>query len=357
MTTPPPRERQVLCVNCLYQFIWNGDTISRLGENGDFEDLSLSEAHFSQRAFLMKDSFIECPNTDVPTHRIPIEFALYEPPVIIGFVGDTHAGKTCLLASMAGEIEGNKLRQYGLLKGAANEARHQDYLRQLVRPLFEERVAPPRTGITDFVQYADAVLLRTVNSNRIFPLVLFDIAGESLRGYQESATAVRFLNAVSALIFVVDPDRFDRPMGDPTFGPATSSLRWAIEPGGGSRLQVPAALAVTKSDLLRFEPPVDRWMIDPPSSARLLDGEQVYAQSRDVYAFLRDRGADVWLEPVDAYERTTLHFVSATGVAFDPKEKLFARQVRPRRVLEPLVSVLAMKGFLDAEFVRGRIGY
>jgi hypothetical protein len=46
--------------------------------------------------------------------------------------------------------------------------------------------------------------------------------------------------------------------------------------------------------------------------------------------------------------KCTLHFVSATGARWrDSSNDVLAREVQPLRVLEPLLAILAMKGFLD----------
>jgi hypothetical protein len=68
------------------------------------------------------------------------------------------------------------------------------------------------------------------------------------------------------------------------------------------------------------------------------------AESRAAYAFLYQRGALAWLQPFHECRRCTLHFVSATGA--EPRDGVYPRGVRPRRVLEPLVALLAMTGIL-----------
>jgi len=113
-------------------------------------------------------------------------------------------------------------------------------------------------------------------------------------------------------------------------------------PGGIERL--PAVIAVTKADRLRYVPPVDRWL--RRSNERTVDAGRIRAESRDVYAYLHQLGAYASLRPFTAFPRCTLHFVSASGGDANPagnvSDRHFPRGIRPTRVLEPLVSILAM---------------
>ncbi|MGW1123201.1 hypothetical protein ACWD5B_39925, partial [Streptomyces tanashiensis] len=113
-------------------------------------------------------------------------------------------------------------------------------------------------------------------------------------------------------------------------------------PGRGGLVAAPAALAVNKSDLVRFELVVDRWL------GRALPGRHDAAalreESRDAYAFLAHHASAAWLKPFDDCADCTLHFVAATGG--QARGDRFPHGARPRRVLAPLLSLFAMCGLL-----------
>ncbi|WP_007516583.1 MULTISPECIES: TRAFAC clade GTPase domain-containing protein [Pseudofrankia] len=346
------------CVNCLEPFEWDGKQAYRRRSVGaPAQPVDLPAQTDPRWGFAIQDTFIRCPNEeDGDPHFFPVEFALYGRPVVIGFVGNSSAGKTCLLAAMTGEIDRNRLEPYGLQTEPINMGEHLDYVEKIVDPLFERGKAPPHTEVVDLVTYKDAVLLRTA-AGRTFPLVFFDANGESLKGLQGSHAAVRFLHRVDGLVFVADPTLVaDAHMrGDPTYTATLASLRWA-RATGQARFTIPTAIAITKSDLMRFDPPVDQWLNRPPRPGGV-DLGLLEQESRDAYAFLHQRGATAWLAPVNQFEQCTLHFVSASGAAYDDATDYFVRPARPRRVLEPLVALLAALDVLDGEFVRGASGF
>ena len=344
-------------MNCLEPFDWNGARAYRRNSpSAPWDEVDLPPPSDPRWGAAMQAAFIRCPNEENGVHYFPVEFALFEEPKVIGFVGDSSAGKTCLLAAIAGEIERNKLEPYGLQTEPANMAHHAAYVRELVNPFFQEGLPPPHTPFKRLVEFEDAILVRSGAGT--FPVVFFDTAGDQLKDFESSHLAVRFLHRVDGLIFVADPTQTDdgTSRGDPTHMAAIASLRWA-HGNGQDRFTIPAAVAITKSDLLRFEPPVDRWLSRPPARTGGVDPRLLIEESRDAYAFLHHRGATGWLMPMSRFDQCTLHFVSASGCAYDREANLFTRPARPRRVLEPLVALLATIGVLDGGLARGAYGY
>lgn len=127
--------------------------------------------------------------------------------------------------------------------------------------------------------------------------------------------------------------------GDVAFGTVLDRL-----PRTGPYLETPAAMVLGKSDLLRFQPPVDRWLGENPPAA--LGPDHFLEESGDVHALLRQYAGPAWLRPFDAFRRCTLHIASATGG--QEKQGRFPAGTGPRRVLEPLLSLLAMHGIIEA---------
>ncbi len=104
---------------------------------------------------------------------------------------------------------------------------------------------------------------------------------------------------------------------------------------------MPAATVVAKSDLLIHRyPEVSRWLLRED-----LDMSKVEQESEDVYAFLAANNADEYLRPAHSFIDTTLHFISAAGTAVERSGKY--PEFRPRRVLQPLLTLLATIGAVD----------
>jgi hypothetical protein len=280
----------------------------------------------------------------MPTHFLPATYWSYRDPLVIALVGAPMSGKTMLLAAMIREAFRDGLTAYGVQTAALDLRRHDAYQRRFVAP-FEGGELLPGTheGITE---PADILLMRSPTGSR--PVVFYDVAGEDLLRTDAFGPSTRHLLAADAVLFV-------HPLDDP----ADANTAWCFEltserllsrPGGAQH--IPAAIAVTKSDRLRYVPPVDRWLRSSETSP--LDAARIRAQSRDVYAYLHSRDALGSLRPYEFLDRCTLHFVSATGgdpipigPVTDPARLRFPRGVRPAQVLAPLVAILAMTGVIS----------
>jgi Double-GTPase 2 len=341
----------VRCPICLDLFEWSEDepfftlTGDERWQEVDFSRIT-DPVKYEER---VRKAYRRCPNPsgDTSTHYLPAAYLRYEPPLVIGVVGETDSGKTHLLAAMVGEIERGGLRSFGLSTRAVDVQLHARFLDNNVRPLLDqgkELEHTKRRGEKDDVELADALLF--VRAGRTKPVALFDVSGEDL---ERDVRATQFLAVVDGLIFVVDPARavpgqaagatqHASVAGDPTFAVMLDRPRTT------TRLTIPAVVVITKADRLRFEPPVDRWLRAASSDGQI-DPEAIHRESRDAYAFLHAHGARAWLRPFADCQRCTLHFASATGGS--PRGGSFPWGVRPRRVLEPLVALLAMTGVLD----------
>lgn len=165
-------------------------------------------------------------------------------------------------------------------------------------------------------------------------MALFDVAGDELTSVDN---AKRFLELVDGLIFVVDPAQLrSGGPGDETFNTVLGLLQ-----ASGRPPHVSSALVLNKADLARFDDPITRWLrLDLTE----IDAELILNESADVYAYLHSKGAQAWTRPYDECAKATLHVASATGGA--EQDGVYPRGVTPRRVLGPLIPVLAMTGVL-----------
>ncbi|MGW2013988.1 hypothetical protein [Streptomyces sp. NPDC001927] len=349
---PAARRRGRMCPHCLLSVEYDESLLVTIDAKGNRLPLDLAaEQRPAHRRELLRKAYHLCPHAGPgdEAHELPVPYLTNGEPLSIAFVGSSSVGKTHLLAAMLGEVELGGLERYGLKCLPLNPDTHRAFLRERVQSLQQGR----RLGSTvqqTFARFADGLLVSARGATPR-PVVFFDLAGEDLA---QDGAVTNFLSGVDAFVFVLDPLRalrmpaLDpvreqdglplRDLGDEAF---TTVLNRLERPADGL-IGAPAAIAVNKSDLVRFEPAVDRWLgrALPPR----IDREALRAESRDAYAFLAHHASRAWLKPFDDSARCTLHFVAATGG--QAKGDRFPHGARSRRVLAPLLSIFAMCGLL-----------
>jgi len=216
-------------------------------------------------------------------------------------------------------------------------AQHAEFRKGQIDPFLRgEKLAGSGPGTTG---YADFLLVRTAAGER--PVIFFDTAGEDFRadtlGHSRGS---RFLLNTSALMFVEDADVVMSGDGAGNDWINDALGRLGVVPHLRS---IPTTVVLTKSDLLRYTHPADRWLRRQDDRGPLRANDFL-DESRDVYAVLDKFGAHFVRDLYERFDRCTLHFVSATGVAVEGKS--YPRGVHPMRVLRPLISLLAMTGVL-----------
>jgi hypothetical protein len=353
----------------LHEFSWDGkSSLFTRDEQGIFKPLDISAiTDASRREERLSRAYVRCPNPKEdppedtpPEHHLPIDYMRYQEPLVIGFIGAVESGKSTLLAMMIDQLDGNKLLRYGFAVQPLVQEDHErfrdEHLRKLLRG---ETLDRTRAAQESTIEFTDGFLL--VHGDDIKkPVVFFDVGGEALGRVgtvrnPANNRATRFLQAVSALIFVVDPehligpggpgaDAMGRPAGDDTFRRVLGDIRRSSgQPA--QYLDIPAAIVLGKADLLRLDPVIARWL-NAADYGSAVDPLQIRAESKDVYAFLHQHQGESWLLPFDGFKHCTLHVVSATGSKAS-KER-YSQRLRPRRVLQPLIAILAMTGVLNS---------
>ncbi|MGI5239555.1 hypothetical protein [Dactylosporangium sp. CA-139066] len=287
------------------------------------------------------------------THYLPDRYGDYGDPIVIGLVGHRAAGKTLLLAAMVEALRSSlDLAELGLRVERLDEAIEHNYMTRFVEPFCHRREQLPLTQISP-IAFSYVAKVYSAHAKRDFAVAFFDVAGEQLRRRRSGDRFLdtSFLSAVSALLFVVDPEKalptvLGEPAtvyGDPAFNAVLDRLVEVRGESGTQFLPIPAAMVVAKSDLLaarRSE--VEGWL-SRDDTANLYT---VAEESEEVYEFLATNGAERFLSPVNRVSDVSLHFASAAGVA--PVDGHFpAEGFGPKRVLRPLLSLFAMTGVID----------
>lgn len=348
----------VLCPVCLDHIEWPDQLYRRAVRDGNvvWEELDLStQTNPTKRAYLRALAFVRCPHPSedgTPEHYLPAVHNDYDKPIIIGLVGRAASGKTHLLVAMLAQLLRGGLSRHGLHFEIADKMQHKE---------FEDRIRSLHAGTqlqstTELLQTFASYLLVRSRGREPKPLIFFDIAGEDFNDTELADTKTAgFLLGADALLFVDDP-----VLGLPAWRPHAKSVeqRAAVQgnnnafDGALTRLRkqqdmeaLPIAVALTKADQLRYEYPVDHWLRRDDLS-QPLDATPFREESRDVYAVLQRYQAQPMLNVYAQFTRRTMHFVSATGGAPDSTGR-FPRGLRSARVLQPLLALLAMTGFLD----------
>jgi hypothetical protein len=318
----------VRCYTCQDAFTWAaGIPLFYQRVDGEYEPLPpMQGIDERKRRDARLDAWVRCPNPSgdmEEEHYLPAAYGSFGPPLAIGLIGASNTGKSHLLAAMIRQIQKDGLAAVGLRTRPANLELHRRYVARYVDRLFRQGEDLGRTAGTeeDGFSLDDAFLVDDGRRSRA--VAFFDVLGEPLiRG----SRSMRFILAMDALIFVVDPEmatgvrgqgKADR-VGDLAF--ETVLRRFAEQ---RDAFTIPIAVAISKCDKIKFEHPVADWICRPElaaysarESARPPDEiiRHIIDESRDAYAYLHKyEEARPWLRPVNEFRQATLHFVSATG--------------------------------------------
>ncbi|WP_433256944.1 TRAFAC clade GTPase domain-containing protein [Streptosporangium sp. CA-135522] len=346
--TPGDGATTVVCPYCLWELDWEALPLV-LRKHDEIIYLE-REPGESETRWLQRTANAEriC-DADGSEHYLPCDYGDYK-PMIIGIVGSTAAGKTHLLAAMIDQlvqtIQVNV--RHNLTISPLDTVMHRQFMLEKVFPFTTTRKVLGRTRREDEVAFVCALRARNDVTGEKHALVFFDVSGEFFD--DADLRSLHFISIVDALLFVADGEKLDEflrrsapRLADPAFMEPFGHIDRLRNPRQKAMLPLPAALVVAKSDLLRWLPLVDGWLRADDD----MDLDTVEEETEEAYVFLQSHNAQSWLHPVVHCQDSTIHFVSASGVAKMDDTVFPERGFGPRRVLRPLLSLLAMKGIIQ----------
>ncbi|MBA4232480.1 MAG: hypothetical protein C0465_17925 [Ralstonia sp.] len=285
-------------------------------------------------------------------------------------IGAPDAGKTHYIAVLVDRLSKQVAPALGMSFYSADEATTTRYRHEIYETLFEkhQRLDKTATGETNIKVRKPLVYVLRKSGGGLFgdwlaksvTLSFFDSAGEDFGAEDKTSAFAKHVIHCDGLILLIDPTQMEKvrrrmsnppPMRSAPIPPVDILQRIArlMERRGGvgdnATIRVPLAIAATKFDAVKDQFPKDhRVRIAPEatSSFRADDAQtvstEVETQLRDwdqgeLVSFVKDRFAD-------------RHYFALSALGAAPDERNAVAEVKPHRVEDALIWLLARKGVL-----------
>ncbi|MQY27695.1 TRAFAC clade GTPase domain-containing protein [Nocardia aurantia] len=290
---------------------------------------------------------------------------------LFGMVGTRSAGKTVYLTVLVSELQEPTRRRFGAATFFVGESPMINQVRAWRQGMDEGRLPgltaqatsdQPRTPVViDWQQERrNGLGVRRVASTA---LSFYDTAGEDLET-TSAATDQQYLAAADGLIVVLDPfqiagnvkrastrgvaDRYDPDHPVQVLSNVTEMLRTADGVRHDRKITRPLAVAITKIDAFYDQIPPDSPIRRPsPVTPHFDEGDSLDIHQH-VAGLIDQWGGDDVLRHLELNYRTfRLFAVSALGAEPDYRSgQTDVRGVRPHRVSEPLLWLMANRGIV-----------
>ncbi|MFH8473757.1 ATP-binding protein [Streptomyces sp. NPDC018000] len=293
--------------------------------------------------------------------RLP-EGYLRTPGKLVALAGPVSSGKSTYIGVLVHEL----LHRLGAELDAAllpcDDDTMADYHERYERHLYEEQHTVPKTAEHDAGRPLVHRLSRTRRGRfgrarkRVLTLVFLDTAGEHFTSRDRIETQLRYFAAADAVVVLVDPqDLPGAPVknGDGVPGRSGEVLARVLgHLGGGRKVTVPVAVALTKADLLWPHLPGNSPLHSTRRPGPVFDADDRAAVHAELQALLRrwqehqlDARLDQFCTDYQLFALSTLGTAPRHGGGLG-----LGGIVRPHRVEDPLMWLLHRFGALD----RGR---
>lgn len=292
---------------------------------------------------------------------------------IIGMVGGTFASKSHYIASLIKQIE-----REGVLDGFGctvfrpiSDEVSNKYVNDYYAPVYQrqEQISPNQPTRPDEL-IEPLIYVLVFRRKRAWPrlkrvnLILFDTAGEDMKDMKKVAQVSRYILNASGLIFLVDPltipgiqqqipfhlrQAITGPEGFRVLASIIEVLQTHHNVLPGSPLNLPIAIALAKSDLLRY---VGEGLGSEPiflTRPNYADGYQALnlpTINEEVRELIRRYDGTALLKDSADFAKANFCAVSATGCSQDQNGKF--PLVQPTRCADPLIWLLVQLGVIES---------
>ncbi len=345
----------------------------------------MKEAHFFEAPFSFGSSILgnvptsaKCPNCKKETSTLicptchstlPRQFVEHKGH-IISIVGARSSGKTNYIATFINTLRrtGWIIRDMGVniettpphMQGKVPKNSNQRYIDDFFEPVYKRGECPaPTKKDDDSSKYPVIISLKPPKKDPLY-LVFYDTAGENFDEQQNIANNVQYILQSDAFIFILDTERVpfvrERLQKAPVparelFDSIVSPVKDFFDnrPDGKRFFSKPIAFTFNKIDLILKNPELFSDSSIPnmswESNSSYLDGTGVRLSEMDsISDGLKAALYDCWGEGnfVKSMENsfTNMKFFGVAGLGDDPQLDRKITNLRPYRVLDPLVWIL-----------------
>lgn len=291
---------------------------------------------------------------------------------MFGMVGTRSAGKTVYLTVLVSELQQPTRRRFGAATYFVGESPMINDVRAWRQGMDEGKLPEltqraAHTARTPVVIDWQQKRRSGIGIERVVSTALsfYDTAGEDLETARDT-TDQQYLAAADGLIVVLDPfqiagnakratsrgvaDRYDPDHPVQVLSNVTEMLRAADGVRQNRKITRPLAVAVTKIDAFYDQIPADSPIRRPsPGTPHFDDGDSLDIHQH-VAGLINEWGGDDVLRHLEMNYRTyRLFAVSALGAEPDYRTgRTDVRGVRPHRVSEPLLWLMAHRGIVES---------
>lgn len=305
--------------------------------------------------------------------RLPDGFSAHSP--LFGLVGARSSGKTVILAVMTQElgVNGPVQRRFGhaISPSETGDANSQaTVLGKLLDQMKTSGSLPPQTQRTTkalpvvFEWKKPGSRLGKIHGEEFVPTVFsfYDTAGEDL-ATTDRALSVTYLLATDGVILVLDPFSFpgnaDRQRAathqkvetspENVLTAVTETLRQGERTKPGKKIKQPVAVVISKIDAFFDDLPQTDPIRNPSSTLPYFDDEESKTVHDHIASLIASWSGDGLLRQLEmGYRNYRLFGLSALGAEPDyAKQRVDRRGILPHRVSEPLLWLMAERGFLS----------
>lgn len=280
----------------------------------------------------------------------------------IAVVGDVTSGKSHFIASCIQQLKQKQaLQVIGcnriVAQGNSDTHYYQDYYKPVYIDLQQIPLTPPGKKLQDPLIYELTFPSQSwLQPGRSINLLFYDSSGEDIAEQERLVQYSHYILNASAIIFLADPltmpgivkrlpahlrpgARRERSTSEVLNRVIqTFEMNNRIKPG--ARLKTPVAIALSKSDVLKYVTRYDREnrFLTANVYSNMLDTRQFDPISEEVQNLLQRVGDDVLIQSSNLFEHVSFFAISATGWPPDAQGKF--PSIEPLRCLDPLLWVL-----------------